>query len=297
MGWGQFGQAIGSLLTKNNVTFSSVDIGLPLTHKVDVLFQMVPTQFIREAFRTNSQFIVTDTIVINGAKGIEKHTHMLPYQIIQEIGPYPNYLNLIGPSFAGGIMANDPTLVSLGYSLSRHVDDVKNLLQTPNFQIQPTVNYMILELAGAMKNVYAILAGYAEGMGFGANTRAKFITLALQEVVKLGQAMGMTDIDVLAPGIVGDMILTCSSPESRNYQFGVHLSVMSQANALKQAKSTVEGFSTSHSVQAIAHKHKVDLPVASLTQQLIEEGVNGRHYLYEFVESLNFILTKRQSRF
>ena len=72
---------------------------------------------------------------------------------------------------------------------------------------------------------------------------------------------------------------------------------MSQANALKQAKSTVEGFSTSHSVQAIAHKHKVDLPVASLTQQLIEEGVNGRHYLYEFVESLNFILTKRQSRF
>lgn len=284
MGWGQYGQALGSLLEYNKVNFTPVDVDLPLAHEVDVLMQVVPTQFIREAFRTNERFIKPDTIIVNATKGIEKESHKLPHQIIQELG-YQNYYSLLGPSFAAGIIAKDPTLVSLGHVQSRHDRAIKELLQTPYFRIQSTADYQSLELAAAMKNVFAILCGYAEGLGLGPNTRAKLITLALQEILKLGEAMDLS-VDLVAPGLVGDLVLTCSSPESRNFQFGINLASMTQAEALQAAESTVEGFHTSFSMQALARQYKVKLPVAMLTHKVIEDGINAKYHFYQFVESL-----------
>ncbi len=287
LGWGQFGQAIGSLLTYNRVAFTSADIDSPLKHSADLLFQMVPTQFIRPAFQTNQQFIKPGTTIVNGAKGIEEDTHQLPHQIIQDLGPYSHYYSLIGPSFASGIVAQDPTLVSLGYTSDEHVELIKDVLQTPYFRIQETKGIGLLELSSALKNVYAILCGYAEGRGFGMNTRAKLIALALQELAELGKAMDMTDIEVTAPGIVGDLVLTCSSAESRNFQFGLLLATKGQAaTTFNQAKTTVEGRHTSKSAQALAHQYQVDLPLSDLTHRIIEDGKDGAQHFQAFVESL-----------
>jgi glycerol-3-phosphate dehydrogenase (NAD(P)+) len=285
-GYGHFGRAIGSLLEENGLAFTPVDIDMPLTREVDVILQVVPTQHIRDAFQTNARFIRPDTIIVNCSKGIERTTHELPYQIIRELGPYEHYFSLIGPSFASGMIDKDPTLVSLGYKSNQQLDTVKKLLQTSYFRIQPTTDYQTLELAGALKNVYAILCGYADGLGFGMNTRAKLITLAMQEVVTLAKVMHGSNLDVLTPGILGDMVLTCSSPQSRNYQFGTHLGTKTQAAALKAVESTVEGYHTSQSIQALARQHKVKLPVATLTQQLIEGGVDSQHHFHAFVEKL-----------
>jgi glycerol-3-phosphate dehydrogenase (NAD(P)+) len=282
LGYGAYGRALGSLLEHNKIEFTPVDIDLPLTHDVDLLLQVVPAQFIPQAFKTNAKFFNPDMIVVNAAKGIEKNTHELPYQIIQGLG-YKNYYSLMGPSFAAGIVDKDPTLVSLGYSGQKHVKAITELLQTPYFRIQPTANYHSLELAAAMKNVYAILCGYAEGLGLGANTRAKLITLALQEIVKLGEAMNLP-VDILAPAVVGDLVLTCSSTESRNFQFGKNLATMNADKALAKVGSTVEGYYTTQSMSALSKKYKVKLSIAELIDQLIGNGESQR--FHSFVASL-----------
>ena len=284
-GWGAFGQAIGSLLDYNGVKYCVVDVKRPLDHKVDLIFLVVPTQFIRQAFETNSRFIGPDTIIVNAAKGIEENTYQLPYQIVQSMAPYTNYYTLIGPSFASEIVDRQPTLLSLGYASKRHLPMIRELIQTPYFRVQSVRGRRALELASALKNVYAIACGYADGMGYGLNTRAELITLALQEVVELGDAMKLSGA-ITAPGIVGDLVLTCSSRESRNFQFGRRLAKSSQAVALRKSTGVVEGLSTSHSIQALCRTYHVKLPLAKLTSQLITEGKSGRPRFHDFIQTL-----------
>lgn len=285
-GWGAFGQAIGSLLEYNGVKFTIVEVGRPLEYDVDLIFMAVPTQFIRDALETNAAFIRPDTIIVNTAKGIEEHTNKLPYQIVQSVGHFPKYYSLIGPSFASEIKDRQPTLLSLGYATREHVPLIKELLQTPYLRVQEIKGRRALELASALKNIYAIVCGYADGLGYGMNTRAKLITLALQEFVELGQAMQLAGGTVTAPGVVGDLVLTCSSRESRNFQYGRRLSKMSHDAALRKSKGVVEGVGTSHSVQALCQKYEVSLPLAKLTASIIVDGKNGRQHFQNFVSSL-----------
>ena len=284
-GWGAFGQAIGSLLTYNGVKFSIVDADKPLEHPVDLIFLMVPTQFIRTALETNKRYITPDTIIVNGAKGIEEDTHLLPFQIARNLGLHLHYYSLIGPSFASEIIERQPTLLSLGYASREHLPEIRELLQTPYFRVRSTRGRQALELASALKNIYAIACGYAEGLGHGMNTRAELITIALEEGVVLGKAMKLSGGTITAPGIVGDLVLTCSSRESRNFQFGRRLATTSQVAALRKSSGVVEGYSTSHSIQALCRKYHVELPLATLTSQLIEEGKEGRRYFQDFVRS------------
>lgn len=286
IGWGQFGQAIGSLLEHNNVTFETAGADRPLSQPADLVFLMVPTQSIRAALRANKKFITPDTVIVNGAKGIEEKTHYLPHQIVQSSNQFKHYYSLIGPSFAAGIINQDPTLVSLGYDAGQHAENVKALLETPYFRVQDAKGYKLLELSSALKNVYAIVCGYADGLGFGMNTKAKLIALAFAEIMKLAEAMDMLDCDVTEPGVVGDLVLTCSSSESRNFKFGRLLSRKNQATALKKSRSTVEGFYTSHSMQALVRKYGVDLPVAVLAHKLISHDKDGQRYFHQFVETL-----------
>ncbi len=284
MGYGHYGRALGSLLEHNGVEFTPVDVDLPLKHEVEILIQVVPTQSIRQAFETNAKFFNPDMVVINAAKGIEQSSHELPHQIIEELG-YKNYYCLMGPSFATEIIDQQPTLVSLGYANDKQAKVVVEMLQTSYFRVQGSADYQSLELAAAMKNVYAILCGYAEGLGFKGNTRAKLITLALQEVVKLAAAMGQS-VDVLAAGVVGDLVLTCSSTESRNFRFGQNLATMTQQEAFDAVGSTVEGFHTSQSIQALAKEHKAELPLATLTQRIIDKGAEGHRHFQDYVQSI-----------
>src|ERR1039457_1257818 len=176
IGQGKFGQAIGSLLEYNGVDFEYAEKDRPLTSPADLIFLMVPTQFIRTALRQNKRFISDKTIIVNGAKGIEEKTHLLPHQIVQSVGAYPNYYSLIGPSFAHGVRAKQPTIVSLGYENTKQLTIVKNLIQTPYFRVHPVAGCAALELASALKNLYAILCGYAHGLGTGVNSQALLIT-------------------------------------------------------------------------------------------------------------------------
>jgi glycerol-3-phosphate dehydrogenase (NAD(P)+) len=274
IGLGHFGKAIASLVEYNGQEYDYAEVTERrlLSQPADLVFLTVPTQFIRQALNENRECIGDGTIIVNCTKGIEEKTKLMAHQIVRSVGRFPNYYSLIGPSFAQGIIDQNPTVVSLGYKNPLHIAAIKKVLETPYFKVKECKGYRALELASALKNLYAIACGYAQGLGFGPNTRAQLITMGLSEFRLLAKAMKFADYDVMTPGVVGDMVLTCSSDRSRNFQYGLRLS-QSAERALPE--HTVEGYHTSHSIDAIAKACGVTLPLAALTSAIISGQVTS----------------------
>jgi glycerol-3-phosphate dehydrogenase (NAD(P)+) len=286
IGMGAFGKAIASLVEYNGLEYDFAESGKLLVQPADLVFLMVPTQFMRQALEDNKPFIGENAVIVNAAKGIEEKTHMMAHQIVFSIGKYRNYYSLIGPSFAHGIQAQDPAVVSLGYKDPTHLATIKKVLETPYFRVEEAKGFRALELASALKNLYAISCGYAQGLGFGSNTQAQLITIALQEFTRLAKAMRFADYDPMTPGVVGDLLLTCSSTESRNFRYGLELAKGKTKSADTPGGHTVEGFHTSHSINIIAKDHDTVLPLAKFTSQIVNGSQNGadtfRHFLAKY---------------
>lgn len=274
IGLGHYGKAIASLVEHNGLEYDYAEKAENrlLSQPADLAFLMVPAQFMRQALEDNKQYLSDETIIVNGSKGIEEGTHLMAHQIVRSVSRFPYYYSLIGPSFASGIMEKHPTVVSLGYKRPEHVETIKQFLETPYFTIHESKGYRAVELASALKNLYAILCGYAHGLGYGPNTQAQIITLALAEFRQLAKAMHFADYDVMTPGVVGDLVLTCSSEESRNFQYGLALARGEAERGVEPAQ-TVEGYHTSHSICAIAKEHGAVLPLAALTSKVISGEV------------------------
>jgi glycerol-3-phosphate dehydrogenase (NAD(P)+) len=284
IGLGHFGRAIASLVEYNGLEYDYAEAAENrlLSRPADLVFLMVPAQFIRPAIQANRQFIPDNAIIVNGTKGIEEKSHLMAHQIVRSLGRYPNYYSLIGPSFAQGIIDRHPTVVSLGYKNPEHLKTIKKVLETPYFKVQESRGYRALELASALKNLYAIACGYSHGLGYGPNTQARIITKALGEFRQLAKAMKFADYDVMTPGVVGDVVLTCSSEQSRNFQYGLALARGAEKPG-QAPKQTVEGYHTSHSINSIAKKHNVKLPLAFLTSQIIKGKVNDKASFRRFL--------------
>ncbi|MEJ0073140.1 MAG: NAD(P)H-dependent glycerol-3-phosphate dehydrogenase [Candidatus Saccharibacteria bacterium] len=158
--------------------------------------------------------------------------------------------------------------------------------RTPYFRLEETVGYEALELSSALKNLYAISCGYATGLNHGPNTTAQLITIALGEFTLLTKALKLKNYDPMAPGVVGDMLMTCSSEESRNFQYGLSLAEAAKTGEQPTAmQHTVEGFFTSHSIQAIAKQNGVLLPLAFLTHDIIENPTDSEAAFRRFFTS------------
>jgi glycerol-3-phosphate dehydrogenase (NAD(P)+) len=284
IGLGKFGQAIASLVEYNGLEYDYAEAAESrlLSKPADLVFLMVPAQFMRQAIKDNKQFIPDQAIIVNGTKGIEEKTHLMVHQIVRSLGRYPNYYSLIGPSFAEGIIDRHPTVVSLGYKNAEHLEIIKKTLETPYFKVRESRGYRALELASALKNLYAILCGYSQGLGFGPNTQAQLVTLALGEFRQLAKAMKFADYDVMAPGVVGDLVLTCGSEQSRNFQYGLQLAKTGDSKPEKP-KTTIEGYHTSHSINAIAKECGVKLPLAALTSRIINNEITNKEAFRNFL--------------
>jgi len=287
IGLGNYGKAIASLLEHNGYDYDYAEVAENrlLSRKADLVFLTVPTQFVRQALKDNKQYLTDQTVIINCSKGIEENSHKMVHQIVREHSRYPFYYSLMGPSFASGILDRDPTVVSLGYKREEHVATIKQLLETPYFKVKESKGYRALELASTLKNLYAILCGYAQGLGYGTNTQAQIITLGLGEFRVMAKALRLADYEVTAPGVVGDMMMTCSSEESRNFQYGLALA-SGEAKPGQTPIHTVEGYHTSHSISIIAKEYSVKLPLAELTSAVISGKVKDKQQFQNFLQTI-----------
>ncbi len=270
LGRGAWGSALASVLKANNREFVIWDRKSEIEPN-GIVILAIPTQAIREVLTKNIESLKNSTI-INTSKGIEKGTHKLPFQIAQEIlGQDVKYLSLFGPSFAVEVEEKLPTLVNLA-SLDGDLETankVKELFETDYFKLRITGSAEAIELSGALKNIYAILCGISDGLGFLVNTRSQLIGHAYKETIKLCEGFGYKVDPEAIECIMGDLVLTCSSLESRNFRFGKYLVKLKVNDALMQVGSTVEGRNNILSVPFLSRKSKINLPFAKFVYETV----------------------------
>jgi len=286
IGNGAWGNALHNVLRENCSSVSIWNRSERITD-ADIFVLALPAQTIRSVLALIAPQKRHITIV-NASKGIEEISHKLPFQIATELfkGGGLDYFCLAGPSFANEVIEKMPTIVNLGYVQSKNKEIVKNLFQTDYFRVRLVKGVMALEMASAFKNIYAISCGFADGLGFGINTRVKLIILAIEEFYRLYRKLH-SEVDIaLIPGTIGDLILTCNSTESRNFRFGKMLTKNSAKESIRKIGNTVEGYYSVSSIPYFVNKYNVELPLAQLAQKIImgEDNSKSRRRFLAFIK-------------
>ncbi|KAF8898951.1 glycerol-3-phosphate dehydrogenase [Infundibulicybe gibba] len=249
-----------------------------LIAKMDVLLFAIPTQFLRENLRILRPHLNDENmpLLIFVNKGIEIGTHALTLEIIADtcgadIARAATFIS--GPSFAKEIVQRQPTSVSVASLTEGEANKASALFHQPHFRCYTGGDPIGIELSGALKNVYAIAAGMSDGLGFKNNTRAMIITRGLAEMTCIGTAYGASPLTFLGLAGVGDLFLTCSSPNSRNYTVGYRLGKgESLENITKTLGSVAEGVSTTKGVKTIIDELGIKAPIASSIYEVLYNG-------------------------
>lgn len=272
LGNGIWGQAVASLIQHNKRDISFIGRE-EYSGDQDILILAVPVQAMREALEFIS-FKTHKKIVINTAKGIERGSHKLPQEIVQDIlGTNVEYFALLGPSFAHEVMAKMPTIVNLAYNgKSDDLNYLIEIFQTEYFNPIPVQGVQSLELASSFKNMYAIVCGLSEGLGYGMNTRVALLVKAMQEFRLLCQNLNFHIDQSAAIGTTGDLILTCNSIESRNYTFGKYLATMTVYESLQKIGSATEGYYSLSSVKYYENNANIKLPMLRFIDVIVKQN-------------------------
>ena len=207
-------------------------------------------------------------------KGFDPGSGRLLHEVAAETtaGKLPTAV-LSGPTFANEIARGLPAAVSCASTHAGFAEQVADLFRNEWFRVYTSTDMVGVEIGGAVKNVLAIAAGIADGLGFGANTRAALITRGLREIVRLGAAMGGQPESFMGLAGLGDLVLTCTDDQSRNRRFGLALARgLSVAAAEQSVGQVVEGVGAAREVMRQARKIGVEMPIAEQVNRILHEG-------------------------
>jgi glycerol-3-phosphate dehydrogenase (NAD(P)+) len=182
---------------------------------------------------------------------------------------------LSGPTFANEIARGLPAAVSCACTDAAFAEQVADLFRNDRFRVYTSTDMIGVEIGGAVKNVLAIAAGIADGLGFGANTRAALITRGLREIVRFGAAMGGQPESFMGLAGLGDLVLTCTDDQSRNRRFGLALaSGLSVIAAERSVGQVVEGIGAAREVMRQANRIGVEMPIAEHVNKVLHDGLS-----------------------
>jgi glycerol-3-phosphate dehydrogenase (NAD(P)+) len=235
----------------------------------DLLIIATPAQALRAALCLFSDVLNRTVPVIISAKGIEIATGKFMIDVLEEEAPKADPYMLSGPSFAADVIRNKPTAVTLAGRKLARAADLAAKLSLPNFRIYSSADLLGVQLGGALKNVLAIACGISEGKDLGDSARAALTTRAFSEMLRFGHALGADRATLTGLSGLGDLILTCSSFQSRNFSFGIALGRNEPAAALS-ASTTIEGIPTAKAVAILADKLAIELPVCEAVNAILE---------------------------
>ena len=221
-----------------------------------------PSQFMRGVCKRLRAFDTQKKIWVSVAKGIEKGSLCRVSEVIQQEMKAPHLCVLSGPSHAEEVARFIPTTAVLASKSRDVVRTTQQVFSSELFRLYTNDDVVGVELGGSLKNVMAIAVGISDGMGFGDNTKAALMTRGLDEITRLGLAMGAKARTFAGLSGMGDLITTCVSRHSRNRNFGELIGRgMTVKKALKQTEMVVEGVETTRSAHALARKYGVDIPI------------------------------------
>jgi glycerol-3-phosphate dehydrogenase (NAD(P)+) len=239
--------------------------------KTRYIVNAIPAQYTRAVFTQALPYIVDEAIIVSVSKGIERGTLVTVSSILKEITHHPVAV-LSGPSFAKEVIKQLPTAVTLATEDNNTGLLLQEIFNVNHFRVYTHDDMIGAELGGALKNVMAIAAGISDSLGLGNNARASLITRGLIEMTRLGVAMGAKERTFSGLSGIGDLVLTCSSPLSRNYTVGTKLGQgLKLPDILSQMKSVAEGVPTADSAYTLSKKYGIDMPIVEQIYRVLYE--------------------------
>lgn len=210
------------------------------------------------------------------SKGLDPGSGQLLDQVAAEVfGQQTPLAVLSGPTFAAEVAAGLPTAVTLACQDQDFTGDLLARLHDERFRVYTNTDLTGVQLGGAVKNVLAIATGIADGLGFGANSRAALVTRGLAEMIRLGLAMGGQRDTFMGLAGLGDLVLTCTDNQSRNRRFGIAIGQgVGAQQAMADIGQVVEGVGTAREVMQLAHTYAVDMPISRQIYRILYDGVS-----------------------
>jgi glycerol-3-phosphate dehydrogenase (NAD(P)+) len=242
--------------------------------KADAILAVVPAQSLRSLAGLIAPSLGADTPVISCAKGIERGTHKFMTEIIAEAAPRAIPAILSGPSFADDVARGLPTAVTLAAADETIAADLAQALGSATFRPYHSTDLRGVEIGGAAKNVLAIATGIVSGRGLGASAAAALVTRGFAELVRFGRKLGARPDTLTGLSGLGDLVLTCSSPQSRNYSLGLSLGKGMSSDDARKATKLAEGAFTASVLAEMAQQHGVDMPITSAVAAVLDGTMN-----------------------
>jgi len=237
----------------------------------DLVLLASPAQHLRATARAAAPAIRPGQPVLLCAKGFERGTGALLTQVLREEIPHAAAAILSGPSFAADVAKGLPTAVTLAAGNPALAAALASAFASPSFRPYASSDPEGVAFGGAIKNVFAIACGIAEGKGFGASARAALITRSFAEMTRLGVALGVKGETLTGLSGLGDLALTCSSLQSRNFSFGAALGGgLGLEDATRAARGVVEGAATARPVLDRADALGIDMPIIASVTAIVE---------------------------
>jgi glycerol-3-phosphate dehydrogenase (NAD(P)+) len=251
----------------------------------DVVVMAVPSHGFRAVLEQAATHVAAGVPVVSLAKGIEAGTLLRMTEVAAEVlgRDHSSVGVLTGPNLATEIVARQPAAAVVAFRDVDIADKVQALFMSPMFRVYTNPDVVGAEAAGALKNVMAIAAGMAHGLGYGDNSKAALVTRALAELSRLGIALGGSPLTFAGLAGMGDLVATCFSEHSRNRTVGVALGRgRSLDEIVAEMRMVAEGVKTTEAVLALSERHGVEMPIAAVVGKVLYEGARPA----EMVESL-----------
>lgn len=247
---------------------------------MDMVILAVPSVFTRTTARAMCPYVKEGQLLVNVSKGIEEKTLMTMTEQIEEEIPQAEVAVLSGPSHAEEVGRGLPTTVVAGAKDRKTAEYIQQVFMSPVFRVYTSPDILGIELGGALKNVIALAAGIADGLGCGDNTKAALITRGIAEISRLGVKMGGKIETFNGLTGIGDLIVTCASVHSRNRRAGYLMGQgKSMQEAMDEVKMVVEGVYSAKAAKKLAEKYEVSMPIVEEINQILFEGKKAEEVL------------------
>ncbi len=238
----------------------------------DLMVFAVASPYVRKTAHELSDYIKDNQVIVNVAKGIEEGSLMTLSEVIKQELPQADIAVLSGPSHAEEVSRGIPTTCVIGAEKKETANMIQDTFMTENFRVYTSPDIIGIELGASLKNVIALAAGMADGLGFGDNTKAALMTRGIAEIGRLGIKMGGKLETFSGLSGVGDLFVTCMSKHSRNRNAGYLIGKGSTVReAMDEVKQVVEGVHSAKAALALAKKYNVSMPIVEQVNEILFE--------------------------
>ena len=251
----------------------------------ELMVMAVPSPAVRSTAKKMKEFVKDGQIIVDVAKGIEEATLKIMTEVIEDELPQANVAVLSGPSHAEEVGRGLPTTIVAGAHDADTAKYIQDLFMSPVFRVYTSLDMLGIEVGAALKNVIALAAGIADGLGFGDNTKAALITRGIAEISRLGVQMGAKSTTFYGLSGIGDLVVTCASMHSRNRRAGILIGKgYTMQEAMDEVHMVVEGVYSAKAGLKLAEKYNVETPIIRAVNQILFNGKSASSAVMDLMQ-------------